>query len=201
MSSQPANRATPVHGWFFLLKINKVTRLTEYTFYVFNIHKFFPIQSEEIMSKGLIYAILAPIFYALANVILEHKFSKHNNLTLIIIYGTVILVLAVLLREATKTTDPSFEFPQGNTLLTLVGLGVIFFAADYFFIGAYTNGTDLLTITCLTVLFPVFASLFKFAGSYFIPEMNHVMPNAWQISGYVLAAIAALLVVQGNLVK
>jgi len=150
------------------------------------------------MQKALVYAILAPIMYALGNVLLEHKFSKFNNLTILVAYGSVIVALAVIARFLTMNTDLSYNFPVGSDLWFLLALGVIFFAGDFFFIGAYTNGGDLVTITILMILFPVFASLFKFTGSFVIQEMVYAPPNLWQISGYVLAAVAVLLIVKGN---
>ena len=154
------------------------------------------------MQKATLYAIFAPIVYALANVVLEHKLSKYNNLTLMVIYCAVILGLASIMRLFVKDVGGSSQilgFPAGGDLFFLVLLGCIFFVADYFFVGAYTNGGDLVTITILTLLFPVFASLFKFAGSFFIKGMVHTPPNMWQICGYLLAVLAVLLVVRGSL--
>ena len=154
------------------------------------------------VSKALVFAILAPVLYALANVILEHKYAKYNNLTVLIVVYATVFVLAVAVRQVVKTTGPSFDFPSGNELLfCILGLSVVFFFADYFFIGAYTNGGDILTITILTLLFPVFASLFKFIGSKFIDGMTYTQPNPYQMGGYALAIIAVLLVVKGSPVK
>lgn len=150
------------------------------------------------MQKAVVFAILAPILYASGNVLLEHKFSKYNNLTLMIAYGAIITVSAITMRALTKDGNASYDFPVGNELWLLVVLGLIFFAADYFFIGAYTNDGDLLTITILMILLPVFASLFKFIGSFIINGMVYTQPNQLQLSGYILAAIAVLLVVKGS---
>ncbi len=155
-------------------------------------------QKEVPMQKATVFAILAPILYALGNVLLEHKFSKYNNLTLMIVYGTVITVSAIIVRVLIKNESFSYNFPVGNELWLLVALGFIFFAAAYFFIGAYTNGGKLLTITILMILLPVFASLFKFTSSFVIHGMVYTQPNHLQLSGYILAAIAVLLVVKGS---
>lgn len=101
------------------------------------------------------------------------------------------LMLVILGRVVTKNSDPSFDFPAGNDLLILFGIGLIFFAADYFYIGAYTNGGDLATVTCIVALLPVVASVFKFAWT-------QSLPNAYQASGFVLAFIAVLLVSKGS---
>ena len=70
---------------------------------------------------------------------------------------------------------------------------VVFFFADYFYIGAYTSGGSLLAVTTLVVLFPAIAQLIKFAwvgGS----------PNYFHMFGYLLAAIAVVLIGKGSAV-
>ena len=79
-------------------------------------------------------------------------------------------------------------------LVLAIVLGLIYTAGDYFFVSAYTNGGDVVTITCITVLIPVVASLMKFGIT------KHV-PNLWQVSGYLLAAVAVLLVAKGSMTK
>lgn len=143
------------------------------------------------MSKPVVFALLGMALYALANLILEQKFSKFNNLTLMCVYILPILLVAIIGRQLTRTSDPSFDFPVGLDLAILVMMGLIFAAADYFYIGAYTSGGDLLTISCIVVMFPVFASLLKFAWTL-------ALPNMWQMGGYVLAAGAVLLIAKGS---
>src|SRR5690349_15669048 len=113
--------------------------------------------------KPILFALVATACYAVCNVLLELKFSKLNALTLMIVYASVIWISAVSLRQLVKTNDPSFSFPAGTTLVLALVLGLIYTAGDYFFVGAYTNGGDVVTITCITILIPVVASLLKFA--------------------------------------
>jgi drug/metabolite transporter (DMT)-like permease len=141
--------------------------------------------------KPVIFAIVAMMCYAVSNVLLETKFSKFNNLTLMVCYGAVIWVTAFVVRQVTKTTDSSFDFPKGNMFWLVMLLGIIFALADYFYVGAYTNGGDLLTVTCITVMFPVFASLIKFG-------ITRSVPNSWQITGYLLAVVAILAISKGG---
>jgi len=150
------------------------------------------------MQRFVIYAICAAALYGLTNVIIEQKFSKYNTLTLMITYIPVILILAIAAYGLTRTTDPSFALPQGQDLWLLLAVGILFFAADYLFVGAYTNGGDLLTITTITLLFPVFAYMFKYTASFLIPGMVCALPNILQVSGYVLAATGVWLVVKGG---
>jgi len=144
--------------------------------------------------KPILFTLIATGCYAVCNVLLELKFSKLNALTLMIVYASVIWVSAVGMRQMMKTNDPSFNFPVGTTLLLAIVLGLIYTAGDYFFVGAYTHGGDVITITCITVLIPVVASLIKFG-------VTKQMPNLWQVSGYTLAAAAVLLVAKGSMTK
>jgi drug/metabolite transporter (DMT)-like permease len=112
--------------------------------------------------KTVTFSVIAMLLYALTNVLIEQKLSKLNNLTLIVSYTSVILILALIARQIVKTDDVSFNFPTGNLLLIALGVGILFTLADYLFIGAYTNGGNILTVTSIIALFPAVASLFKF---------------------------------------
>ena len=73
-----------------------------------------------------------------------------------------------------------------------IGLGLIYTAGDYFFVRAYNHGGDVVTITCITILIPVVASLIKFG-------ITKQLPNLWQVSGYILAAAGVVLVTKGSM--
>src|SRR3954469_25284431 len=113
--------------------------------------------------KPILFTLVATALYAVCNVLLELKFSKLNALTLMILYASVIWISAVGMRQLVKTEDPSFSFPSGTLLVIAVVLGLIYTMGDYFFVSAYNKGGDLVTITCITVLIPVVASLLKFS--------------------------------------
>ncbi len=142
--------------------------------------------------KPILFALVATVCYAICNVLLELKFSKLNPLTVMILYASVIWISAVGMRQVVKTDDPSFNFPTGTFLLLAIGLGLLYATGDWFFVSAYNKGGDLVTITCITVLIPVVASLIKFG-------MTKSLPNLWQVSGYVLAAGAVALVAKGSM--
>lgn len=141
--------------------------------------------------KPVIFALVSMFCYALCNVILELKLSKYNNLTIMVCYGAIIFAMAFSFLQATKTSDPSFDFPKGGSLVATIVVGLLFFAADYFYIGAYTNGGNLATITIITVMCPVFASSIKYC-------LTKNLPNVWQVGGYSMAFIAIVLIVIGN---
>jgi drug/metabolite transporter (DMT)-like permease len=144
--------------------------------------------------KPILFTLVATGCYAVCNVLLELKFSKLNPLTVMILYASVIWISAVSMRQLVKTNDPSFSFPTGTMLLLALVLGLIYTVGDWFFVSAYNKGGDLVTITCITVLIPVVASLLKFG-------ITKSLPNLWQVSGYVLAAGAIVLVAKGSVVK
>ena len=143
------------------------------------------------MSKPALFAVLAMLFYAIANVVLEQKFSRFNNLTLMCVYVAPIMLVAIIGRAVTKTSDPTFDFPVGFDLMLLIAVGFIWAAADYFYVGAFTNGGSLLTVTSIMLLSPVVASIIKFAWVQGVP-------NVWQIGGYFLAVSAVLMVIKGS---
>lgn len=142
--------------------------------------------------KPILFTLVATVCYAICNVLLELKFSKLNPLTVMILYASVIWISAVGMRQVVKTDDPSFNFPTGAFLLLAVGLGLLYATGDWFFVSAYNKGGDVVTITCITVLIPVVASLIKFG-------ITKSLPNLWQVSGYVMAAGAVALVAKGSM--
>ncbi|MDB5195276.1 MAG: hypothetical protein JWO84_460 [Parcubacteria group bacterium] len=149
------------------------------------------------MSKGIAFAVLAPLFYALANVLIEWKLVRYNNLSLMVVYAAIIAGVAFAIRLAARGADPAaYAFPAGMNLVWLIVLGVLFFVADYLYVGAYTSNVSLLTITTISVLFPVFASLIKLVGSRFLAGMTFTPPTPTLVIAYVLAATAVILVVK-----
>jgi drug/metabolite transporter (DMT)-like permease len=144
--------------------------------------------------KPILFTLVATACYAVCNVLLELKFSKLNALTLMIVYASVIWISAVGMRQLVRTDDPSFNFPTGTLLLLALVLGLIYTTGDYFFVSAYNKGGDVVTITCITVLIPVVASVLKFS-------ITKQLPNQWQVSGYLLAAAAVILVTKGSMTK
>ncbi len=139
--------------------------------------------------KPFFFSVLAMVFYALGNVIVESRFSKYNTLALMACYCSVVAFAAFFMLQTTKISD--VHFPVGKDLILVMILGLIFFFGDYFYIGAYTSGGSLLAITSITVMFPLVASLMKFF-------VSGGLPNIWQVSGYAAAIIAMILVAIGN---
>ena len=141
--------------------------------------------------KTVLFSLLAMIFYAIANVLVEQKLARLNSLTIIICYSGVIFITTFLARLIMKTNNPEFDFPKGTLLFAALGVGVIFTLADYFLMTAYTTGGKLFVVTSIYVLFPVCASFLKFL-------LTGERPNIWLVIGYTSAIIAVLCISKGN---
>ena len=143
--------------------------------------------------KNLLFPVLALVFYAVANVILENKLSsKLSTLTIMMFYSGITFSIALIAWSIVRTSAPEFAMPRGSLLGIAILVGVLFFFADYFFVGAYTKGISLLVITSIVALVPVLSSLIKFF-------VSKEIPNMWHIGGYILAFLALIMFAKGNL--
>jgi len=145
--------------------------------------------------KPILFTLVATACYSVCNVLLELKFAKLNALTLMIVYASVIWISAFGMRQLVKTDDPSFNFPTGTFLILAIVLGLIYAMGDWFFVSAYNHGGDVITITCITVLIPVVASLLKF-GFKAPKELVLFSRNLLYLNGFA-AALAPDLALAG----
>lgn len=143
------------------------------------------------ISKPIVYAFLAMWMYALQNVIIEVKLSKYTTMVLLLYWYFTLVPLAVMGLGYMYLTAQNVIIPNRNDAIMAIAVGVMFFFADFFYIGAYTNGGSLLAITTLVVLFPATAQLIKsgWVGGSF---------NYYHIAGYLLATIAVILIIKGS---
>jgi len=144
-------------------------------------------------SKSVVYAFLAVWLYAFSNVIIETKLAKYTTMALLLYWYFTLAPLAVAGLGYMYLTGQKVAMPSGGAAGMAILAAVVFFFADYFYIGAYTSGGSLLAVTTLVVLFPAIAQLIKFVwvgGS----------PNYYHIFGYVLAALAVVLISKGSAV-
>lgn len=144
--------------------------------------------------KPVIYALLALILYAFQNVLLEQKLSKYSTVAIMVYFYITLLPLALVSLFYLKVSGQTVLAPSGVTILAAILIGSLYFFADYFYIGAYTSGGSVLTVTSIVIMFPVFASVIK----YF---WTGGVPNAYQVFGYLLAVAAVLLISKGSLVN
>jgi drug/metabolite transporter (DMT)-like permease len=133
------------------------------------------------------------ICYALANVVVEQRLAKLNSLTIIVCYSGIIFCTTFIAWCIVKINDPTLPFPKGTVLFAVLGVGVLFTLADYFFITAYTSGGKQFVVTSIYVLFPVCASFIKFLTT-------GEQPNIWLVCGYGCAIAAVLCISKGSVV-
>lgn len=81
--------------------------------------------------------------------------------------------------------------PHGSMILLAIFCGALYFVADIFYVGAFTSGGNLMTITIIVMMFPVVSSAMKYV---WVREL----PNSYQIAGYLLAMLSVFLVVKGS---
>ena len=141
--------------------------------------------------KPAITACIGVFLYAVLNVVMEQKLSKYSTANLLIYFYLVMLSIAFLQLRAEKLVGQAIIAPHGSATVIVLLVGVAYFYADYFYLKAYNGGGSLLTITTIFIMFPVFASLIKYA---WVREL----PNPYQITAYIFAAAAILLTAKGN---
>lgn len=141
--------------------------------------------------KPVAFALAAVFLYAVHNAILEQKLAKYSTAALLVCFYSVMLPLALMRLYHLKYTGQEVAFPMGTVLALALILGAVYFIAEYCFVAAYTHQGSLMMISTIVIMFPVFASLIKFV---WVREL----PNAYQVTGYILAAGAVLLITKGS---
>ncbi len=141
--------------------------------------------------KPILLALSAMIIYAIQNVIMEQKLSKYSVFPLLVYFYLAMLPMAVCGWFYLRFTNQSIFVPSGPTILVALALGLMFFAADSCYVGAYTNGGSVIVVGTIVALFPAIASTVKYfwKGS---------LPNIYQILGYSFALLAVFLLAKGN---
>jgi hypothetical protein len=146
-------------------------------------------------NKTIIYAFIAMWLYALQNVVLEVRLAKYSTIGLLVCWYFTLAPLGLAALAWLRYTGQPLTLPARADLGMVVAAGALFFVADLFYIGAYTgshaSGGGLLAITTMLVLFPAIAQIIKFA--WVGGRMNW-----WHAAGYLLAAVAVLLISKGS---
>lgn len=142
-------------------------------------------------SKPIIFAILAMALYATQNVVMEVRLSKYTTMSLLLYWYFTMAPLALAGLGYMYWSGQNITMPKSGDIRLIVLVGAMFFFADLLYIGAYTNGGNLLAITTLVVLFPAMAQLIK----YFWVGGNL---NYYHLAGYIFAAIAVVLIGMGG---
>jgi drug/metabolite transporter (DMT)-like permease len=176
--------------------------------------------------KPVIVSVVALLFYALANYLIEQKFSKFNNLTIIACYSAVIFTMSSSVRLVTKASTMTLSL-AGNRIvagLIITALICLLWFALKLVVKPPTSpfdfpkGKELVGLIIVGVLF-TFADYFYIMaytlGGSLITVTSIIamfpvvaslikyifireVPNPWQIAGYVLAFCAILCIAKGE---
>ena len=137
-------------------------------------------------------AVVAMVIYAFQNVVMEQKFgSKYSIFPLLVYIYLAMLPLALGGWAYLRMTGQPVVQPSGSMIILTILVGLAYFIADSFYLGAYTGGGDVLTVTARVVMIPVLASAIK----YF---WTGGLPNLYQVIGYILAVAAVIMVAKGS---
>ena len=143
--------------------------------------------------KPVVYATITVMLFSIVNVALEQKLAKYNAAALMICFYAVMVPIAFARVGFQRIIEGPVAFPTGATLVFAIAIGIIYFAADFSYISAFTAaGGDVMTITTIMMMVPISSSLVKYLYT------GGALPNGFQMAGYVLAAAAVYLVSKGN---
>lgn len=136
--------------------------------------------------QSIVFAVLATILYAVSGVIIEQKLERFSTIPLSLLFAVAFVPLAFIILGIQKLGHQEIKFPTHGLLWLTLAMGITYFLADYFYIGAFTTGGNAVVITTIIMIAPVIAAIVEniWTGR---------VPNSYQITGYVLAAGAVLL--------
>ncbi len=141
--------------------------------------------------KSIIYALIGIVLYAIQNTIIDVKLKQYPTVSILLGLYTVLLPLACGLFIYQKIVGQPVLIPSGDALKTLAGVAIMFFVADFFYVGAYTAGGNVVVVTLLLVLMPVIGALMKF---FWVKES----PTPYHFASFACAALAVMFIAIGN---
>lgn len=144
--------------------------------------------------KPILFALMAVILYAIQNVLIDVKLKQYSTIALLLGFYLVLLPLGLIAFIYLKSTGQPVVLPSGDGLKILVVVAVLFFVADVLYVGAYTSGGEVVSITILAVLMPVVGAIVKYI---WVKEP----PTKYHVAGLICAALAITFVGIGNLKK
>jgi drug/metabolite transporter (DMT)-like permease len=154
-------------------------------------YKQFETIKERMLMKSLMYAVIAMVLYAIQNTVIDVKLKQYSTLSLLLWFYIVLLPLAAIFLGLQKLTGQDVSLPSGNTLKLVILVATMFFIADFFFVGAYTSGGDVVAITVTISLMPVVGALIKY---FWVKETL----TRYHFGAIVLGLSAVVLVAIGN---
>ncbi|MBX4195457.1 hypothetical protein KW796_00670 [Candidatus Parcubacteria bacterium] len=141
--------------------------------------------------KPTVYAVIGLVMYGLQNAIIDIKLKGYSTVSLLVGFYLILLPLGLGLFLYQKYVGQPLVIPSGSAMMTVSAVAIMFFIADFFYIGAYTNGGNAIAITILAALVPVVVALVKFG-------VIREVPTPYHFGGFVLALMSVMLVAYGN---
>jgi hypothetical protein len=143
------------------------------------------------VSRPVLYAFAAICLYALQNVLLEVRLSRYSTMGLLVYWYFTLAPLALAGLGYLYLTGGHVSLPTRTDAPLAIAVGAMFFIADIFYVGAYTAGGSLLAISTLAILVPVIGQVIKLVW------VGGTL-NYYHVAGYVLAALAVILIGKGT---
>ena len=140
--------------------------------------------------SGFFFSIAAFCYFAIS-LISEYKLRGFNNLTIVACYGTVLAFGSFALRQATKTTDSSYDFPSGVDFWWMLGLSALFLIGDIFYFKAYNSGGTADQGMFIFALTPIMMAIVKYV-------FDNKAVTTIQFIGYGLLVVAVALIIFGK---
>lgn len=142
----------------------------------------------------IIFIIISMVAYAIGNHLIETRCAQYAAAVTTTITSAVILCISVAIwvyqwkyTSHTDRTNVQLVITSPVMILTLVLLGVILWAGDYFSFAGYSYGASAFTVSTMMLLVPVLVSL-----------IDHVTKGGWPslglCMGYCFAATGGVLV-------
>lgn len=141
--------------------------------------------------KSVIYALIGISLYSIQNAIIDVKLKQFSTVSLLLTFYMVLFPMAAGLFAYQKLFGQPVAMPSGGSLALAASVAVMFFIADFFYIGAYTKGGGVVVITIMMVLMPVIGGLIKFV---WVQDM----PTPYHFAAFIFAALAVTCVAVGN---
>ncbi len=141
--------------------------------------------------RSVVYAFIGTCLYAITGVVIEQKLEKFNTTALVFLFIAPMVPLALIWLGVQKITHQEINFPTGTALLIVMAMGVAYFFADYFYLGSFSHGGSVITISTIILIVPAVAALIRYlwVGG---------LPNAYQVIGYLLIVIAMVFITKGS---
>lgn len=141
--------------------------------------------------KSLLLALVGITIYAFSGVVIEQRLEKFSTAALVLLFSAPVMVISLIWLLVERSQGTPISFPKGSLLLLAVVLGVLYYFGDSFYLGAFTSGGNVLTISTIAIMAPVLTAIIKniWVGGW---------PNAFQLGGYAFAAVAVLLLAKGS---